>query len=68
MERLKTLDLGEQHGRALDFGCGVGRLTQALATHYDKVDGVDISWEMINLARRHNQHGDRVKYFANRQA
>lgn len=36
--------------RALDFGCGVGRLTQALAEYFSRVDGVDISPEMIDLA------------------
>lgn len=51
--------------RALDFGCGVGRLTQALAAWYDRVDGVDISWEMVNLADKHNRYEDRVKYHAN---
>src|ERR1700675_2485116 len=29
--------------RALDFGCGVGRLTQALAAHFAQVTGVDIA-------------------------
>lgn len=29
--------------RALDFGCGVGRLSLALATHFETVVGVDIS-------------------------
>jgi len=28
--------------RALDFGCGVGRLTQALAPHFERVVGVDV--------------------------
>jgi len=51
--------------RALDFGCGVGRLTQALAGHFDRVTGVDISTEMIAHARRHNRHGDRVAYVHN---
>ena len=57
MDRLKTLHLGEGHGRALDFGCGIGRLTQALANHYDRVDGVDISQEMVTLAVEHDRHG-----------
>jgi SAM-dependent methyltransferase len=39
-----------QHGRALDFGCGVGRLTQALASRFDEVEGVDIAPSMIELA------------------
>jgi 2-polyprenyl-3-methyl-5-hydroxy-6-metoxy-1,4-benzoquinol methylase len=36
--------------RAMDFGCGVGRLTQALAESYDSVVGVDISEEMVRVA------------------
>lgn len=36
--------------RALDFGCGVGRLTNALGRHFDKVVGVDISTTMIDNA------------------
>jgi SAM-dependent methyltransferase len=44
-------------GRALDFGCGVGRLTRPLADHFDEVVGVDIAPTMIDLARRY--HADR---------
>ena len=40
-------------GDALDFGCGVGRLSRALAPHFTRVDGVDISSEMVTLAREH---------------
>ena len=42
---------------AVDFGCGVGRLTRALSTRYDKVIGVDISPSMIERAR--SLHVDR---------
>lgn len=38
-------------GRALDFGCGVGRLSRALAAEFTRVDGVDVSSAMIELAR-----------------
>jgi 2-polyprenyl-3-methyl-5-hydroxy-6-metoxy-1,4-benzoquinol methylase len=48
--------------RALDFGCGVGRLSQALAEHYDRVDGVDLAPSMIKQAAAFNQYGDRVQY------
>ena len=48
--------------QALDFGCGVGRISQALARHFDRVTGVDISTDMLVHARRHNRHGDRVDY------
>lgn len=37
--------------RALDFGSGAGRLTQALAEHADEVVGVDISEPMVEKAR-----------------
>ena len=53
--------------QALDFGCGVGRLTQALAAHFDQVVGVDIAEDMLALARRHNRHGERVQYLHNRR-
>jgi SAM-dependent methyltransferase len=53
-------------GRALDFGCGVGRLTQALAGHFDCCFGVDIAPSMIRLARRYNRHGARCDYVLNR--
>ena len=52
-------------GQALDFGCGLGRLTQGLAAHFDRVTGVDISEAMIELARRHNRYGDKVTYVHN---
>jgi 2-polyprenyl-3-methyl-5-hydroxy-6-metoxy-1,4-benzoquinol methylase len=42
-------------GRALDFGCGVGRLTRALAKHFAGVTGVDISQPMIARATELNQ-------------
>jgi SAM-dependent methyltransferase len=40
--------------RALDFGCGVGRLTHALARRFDEVVGVDVSERMVEHARRLN--------------
>jgi SAM-dependent methyltransferase len=38
--------------RALDFGCGVGRLMKPLAEAGVKVDGVDISERMLAFARQ----------------
>jgi 2-polyprenyl-3-methyl-5-hydroxy-6-metoxy-1,4-benzoquinol methylase len=52
-------------GRALDFGCGVGRLTQSLATHFETVIGVDIAPTMIEEAKKYNRHGDRCNYYVN---
>ena len=52
-------------GRALDFGCGVGRLSQALGDHFAEVDGVDIAASMVDRARSINRHGERVRYHLN---
>jgi SAM-dependent methyltransferase len=35
--------------RAIDFGCGAGRLTHALADHFDQVIGVDIAPSIVDL-------------------
>jgi SAM-dependent methyltransferase len=40
---------------ALDFGCGLGRITQALSTHFERVTGTDISTRMVEQARLLNQ-------------
>ena len=40
------------NGRALDFGCGVGRLSVALRSYFGEVYGVDISEEMVGLAKQ----------------
>jgi SAM-dependent methyltransferase len=40
--------------RALDFGCGVGRVTRVLARSFDECWGIDISGVMIQQARRLN--------------
>jgi SAM-dependent methyltransferase len=63
--RLSELGLNVLRGRALDFGCGVGRLTQPLADLFEMVDGVDISESMIDLARRQNRMGARCTYHHN---
>ena len=52
-------------GRALDFGCGVGRLTQALCKRFAGCVGVDISPTMIRLAQQYNRHGERCVYVLN---
>jgi len=47
-------------GRALDAGCGSGRLTQALAERFDEIIGIDISAPLIDIARHHS--GPKVRY------
>ena len=62
---LEERGLEVERGRALDFGAGAGRLTQALGDHFEQVVGVDISSTMIRTAEEHNRHGDRVTYVQN---
>ena len=45
--------IGEFHGRsALDFGCGVGRLTLPLSKRFQSVVGFDVSRAMIEIAQQ----------------
>ena len=65
MEYFKKLNYPLVYAKALDFGCGVGRLTQALAYYFDEVFGVDVAPTMITLARQYNQKDQRCKFFLN---
>lgn len=59
----KDLGVNPQFSTALDFGCGVGRLTRALSKHIDVVYGVDISQEMLRVAAQTKPAN--VEYFLN---
>ena len=52
-------------GRALDFGCGVGRLTRALGMRYETAVGVDISEAMVAQARRLNDAFPQCEFLVN---
>lgn len=65
MSHLEALGLPLYRRRALDFGCGLGRLSQALASHFDEVHGVDIAPSMIRGAEQYNAHGTRCVYHLN---
>ena len=47
------LDVGQDEV-VVDIGCGVGRLTRALAKRAGHVYGLDVSREMLRLAEQHN--------------
>ncbi|MBT5902148.1 MAG: class I SAM-dependent methyltransferase [Opitutaceae bacterium] len=47
---------------ALDFGCGVGRLSQALGEHFHRVTGIDVAAPMIELAETHNRAPEKIAY------
>jgi SAM-dependent methyltransferase len=52
---------------ALDFGCGVGRVTRALASHFEECYGVDISAKMLEKARQINQDIANCRFLLNNQ-
>jgi len=54
--------------RALDFGCGVGRITRALADHFDEVVGVDAAPSMIDRARTLHADDQRCRFVLNHTA
>jgi ubiquinone/menaquinone biosynthesis C-methylase UbiE len=63
-ESLKKLDRPKNNYKCLDFGCGAGRLTHALANYFDEVVGVDVSDNMLDLAKKNNRN-NKCKYIAN---
>lgn len=64
-DMLKEQNIQVNKGSALDFGCGVGRLTLALASHFNQVSGVDIAESMIELANKYNKYPERCNYYVN---
>ena len=67
LRRARRLRLPKRRDAALDFGCGAGRLTQALARRFGRAVGVDASAEMVEAARRWNRHGERCEYVLNEE-
>jgi len=65
LAHVRGLGVELRFGRALDFGCGVGRLCRALGERFDEVVGLDIAAPMLDVARRHNRHGDRCRFVLN---
>jgi SAM-dependent methyltransferase len=64
-EQLGRLGLPTSWDRALDFGCGAGRLSQALAAHAGEVVGLDVSPPMLEKARSLDRTGGRVSFVLN---
>lgn len=51
LERLPERTANDSR-RALEIGCGPGRLMAPLSRHFDEIHGVDVSNEMVLLARK----------------
>ncbi len=63
-EILLKLIAGQPRNSALEVGCGNGRLSNWLAHYYKYVSGIDISAEMIRLARQ--KAPPNVEYYQSR--
>jgi SAM-dependent methyltransferase len=48
----------QQRKKALDFGCGVGRLVLPLARRFDSVAGIDVSQAMLNETKLNAQRAE----------
>jgi 2-polyprenyl-3-methyl-5-hydroxy-6-metoxy-1,4-benzoquinol methylase len=57
MDQCDVLGLASSRGHALDFGCGIGRISAPLSRRFEEVIGLDISPSMVETARR--VHADR---------
>ena len=65
MNYIDSLEITLSGNKALDFGCGVGRLTQALCLYFDQCYGVDIAPSMIELAEKYNRYTRKCRYYIN---
>ncbi len=59
---LQKLGITFNTSTALDFGCGVGRLSRALSSRFIEVIGVDISSSMLKEATATNEHLPNIKF------
>ncbi|HEX2768740.1 MAG TPA: methyltransferase domain-containing protein, partial [Geobacteraceae bacterium] len=64
---LKGIDISPSLDSALDFGCGVGRITQALAMRFATATGIDIAPSMIREAKRNNRFDVNCRYMLNQR-
>lgn len=60
----ERLGLPKSRTRALDFGCGVGRVTRQLAGHFEECWGVDVSRHMLEIAA---EYSPRCRFHLNRR-
>jgi SAM-dependent methyltransferase len=67
IKTVRNIEFPLRQGTALEFGCGLGRMTQGLACYFDEVHGVDIAASMIEQARRYNPYEDRLRFHVNQR-
>jgi len=66
LKKIEEMNLSLNKQRCLDFGCGVGRLSNALAEHFEQVSALDVSSSMIERAESLRKH-DNIEFVLNKQ-
>jgi ubiquinone/menaquinone biosynthesis C-methylase UbiE len=64
-KNLNQLNANPAIGAAMDFGCGVGRISRALSSRFEKVVGLDISASMLSEAQQSNQDFKNIQFLQN---
>jgi ubiquinone/menaquinone biosynthesis C-methylase UbiE len=66
MKHLRSLELyPDAASPALDFGCGVGRLTRAMSEYFPDCWGIDIAPTMVRLAEEFNRDRAGCRFWLN---
>jgi SAM-dependent methyltransferase len=65
LTKVAGLGIRVSFGRALDYGCGVGRLSRALSLRFPEVLAVDFSATMLSEARKVNAGIRNIRYLRN---
>jgi ubiquinone/menaquinone biosynthesis C-methylase UbiE len=65
IHEIETRSIPIARKKALDFGCGAGRLTRALSNYFDEVLGLDIAPSMVRLAEELNRNNAKCKFLVN---
>lgn len=65
LAKAASLGVHQRFDVALDYGCGVGRLSRALSARFQRVIGVDISEAMLTEARSANAGFDNIQFLRN---
>lgn len=69
MECLRSLHLApDRNSPALDFGCGAGRLTRAMAGYFPQCWGLDIAPTMVRLATEYNRDAPQCHFLLNERS
>lgn len=65
LDRAAALGRPARRDRALDFGCGAGRLTRALSVRFAVTVGIDVSPEMVRRAASLNADRPNARFVVN---